>query len=171
MTLLQVIEKLREIARDHRLINSFYFGDISKWSEFSTVNYASCVLTLNNANYSAPLTQLNFSLWIADRLLHDGSNRDNVLSDTLQIMQDLIAMIDNPSFRDWKPELNGALEFFEDDRGNDNADIVAGVKLDFVITVPKANNRCAVPTNTRNAILTEEGLEIFTEDGNYIAPE
>jgi hypothetical protein len=171
MTLIQVIARIREIVADQRLIKSFYFGDISNWSEFAEMQYTSCVLTLNGASFQAPLTTFNFSIWISDRLDSNGANRDNILSDTVQIIQDVVAIMNNQAYRDWKPETNNQLEFFEDMRGNDSVDMVAGTKLDFSISTLTPANRCFIPTNSRSAILTEEGLEIFTEDGNYIAPE
>jgi hypothetical protein len=177
MTLNQNVAQLRSIITAHRQVKSFYFGDIVNWTELQAMKYTSVVLTLNDAARLKTVTQLNFSLWISDRLLTDQSNRNDVLSDTLQILQDLISQINNIEIF-WFPQVDEkAITFFEDERNNDNADVVAGVKYDFSLSIRTPLNLCVVPTRgdeeeqIRNGILREDGLFILGEDGTTIITE
>jgi hypothetical protein len=171
ITLNQVKQKLREIVLSHAQINSYYWGDISDWTEFNGLVYPSCLVTLNDALTTKPFTTLNLSIWVSGRLLHDGSNVDDVLSDTLQIINDLLSDIDNQDNL-WRPELEGkVLNFFSDKMGNDNADVVAGVRVDFAISIITPRDRCQVPHRVTRFIATEQGFEILSENGNVLTPE
>jgi hypothetical protein len=169
MTLNQVKKTLRDIAASHKLINSFYFGDLSEWAEFDGLKYTSCLVVVNEAVFRRPLFDLNLSLWITDRLEADNSNRDEVLSDTLQIVHDFMSEIDSPA-HEWRPQIDGAsLSIVEDYRGNDNADRVAGWKVDFSLGLIAPLNRCVVPK--RRYIQTENGFNFITEDGQTMHEE
>jgi hypothetical protein len=171
MTLNKVKSQLKEIIETHKLVRSFYFGDLSEWTEFTEMAYPSTLFVLNDANFNRPVTTLNLSLYVSDRLEEDNSNRDEVLSDTLQIVQDILADIDNPT-NDWLPNVIGAqLTPFEDNRGNDNVDNVAGWKIDFSLGLYTPANRCAIPKGMRKFLITEGGLEIISEDADLVTIE
>jgi hypothetical protein len=160
----------------HPQIKSFYFGDISEWSEFTGLAYPSFVITIGEPSFEKNITWLNFSAWASDRLTENNSNRNEVLSDMMQVMQDFIATVDNPEL-DWLPDVDGKNGvFYYDELGNDNADIIGGIKLDFRIGLHNPKNRCHIPSSSDGAqignfILTEEGLYIKTEDGEGIELE
>jgi len=171
MTLNQTIKRLQDIVVEHGQINSYYFGELSNWSSFPNLVYPSCLITLNDATITTPRTELNFSMWVTDRLTFDNTNSNEVMSDTLQVMNDLLAAIDDTAIN-WLPNFEGKpVVFFEDSRNNDNADVVGGVKIDFTIGINTPKDRCAMPTRTRNYIITETGLVIIGEAGIGLIPE
>ena len=171
MTLNQTIKKLKDIICNHAQINSYYFGDIATWSEFTGIVYRSVVLTLTGASYSTPQITLDFTLWISDRLNDDNGNQTEALNDTLLILLDFISQINSPKI-DWQPQTDGKnISFFDDEAGNDNVDKVAGVKFDFSISIPAPKDRCQVPLSIRTGIMDEQGLFILTESGQNITEQ
>lgn len=174
MTLKQVIKQLRTIVLSHRLVKSYYFGNITEWDEFTGLVYPSVVITMDRPTIEKNLTRVGFTIWIADRLKEDSSNRNDVLSDTLQMLNDFVSDVDDIEI-DWLPGVEGDGDFFEDQRGNDNGDLVGGVKFDFSISIKTPKDTCQVPRNTEevasSAILTEQGFEIITENSETIITE
>jgi hypothetical protein len=175
MTLNQAIKNLRELVLSHRQVNSFYLGHISEWSEFSGLSYPSVVVTLGEPVIGKNMNRLNLSFWISDRLTEDNSNRDEVLSDTLQILNDLISLMHDQDY-EWLPDTDEKqASFYDDELNNDNNDRVGGIKFDFELGLYHVKDRCRVPVagdaQSGNFILTEDGLYIRTEDNQSIETE
>lgn len=164
MTHNQIILLLRGFAVAHKQINSMGFGDYND-DEGNTLNLnyspddknspvypmlwadtGNAVVGLNsNANSQSSNT---YTVWILDKREADDRNTDEVLSDTQQILYDLLAFLQNPQFSD-------ANLFYVDKtvtlipfRRADLRDVVTGWSMNIVFRIPYLADRCAIPLNT-----------------------
>lgn len=172
MTLNKVISRIKKIVGDHLQIKTFYFGELTEWVEFSFLQYNSVLLVLNGANISRNEIAYNFTIYIADLLNNGSDNKTEIHSDTVLILNDLFSDFDDQGlYDDWTFEGDGAnVTFFDDERGNDNPDIVAGVQCNFTIKTSLVHDRCQIPKR-RNGILHEQGFTIFTENNQITVTE
>jgi hypothetical protein len=143
MTLNQVVTTVTNLANAHEQIKSVYFGDLSDYLSRGTENiYPSLFFDLTGGNIAEKSTTLNFSLYFFDRMLPEDTNETEVLSDQLEICQDIIAQLRYNNF-EFDEGLSATLSFFTED----TPDLLAGVRADITIELPYTANRCVVPTN------------------------
>lgn len=71
------------------------------------------------------------------------TNEDDVLSDTLSIMMDLVAQMNNGNLNDWFISSDNPLQAFTETEG----DMYAGWYMDFSIRMIYRQNICEVPSN------------------------
>ena len=142
MTLNQVVATITNLANAHEQIKSVYFGDLSDYLSRGTENiYPSLFFDLTGGNIQEKSVILNFSLYFFDRMLPEDTNETEVLSDQLQICQDIIAQLRYNNF-EFDEGLNATLTFFTED----TPDLLAGVRADITIDLPYTANRCVIPT-------------------------
>ena len=142
MTLNNLVTTITNLANAHEQIKSVYFGDLSDYLSRGTENiYPSLFFDLTGGNIQEKSVVLNFSLCFFDRMLPEDTNETEVLSDQLQICQDIIAQLRYNNF-EFDEGLNATLTFFTED----TPDLLAGVKADITIDLPYTANRCVIPT-------------------------
>ena len=142
MTLNQVVATITNLANAHEQIKSVYFGELSDYLSRGTENiYPSLFFDLTGGNIQEKSVVLNFSLYFFDRMLPEDTNETEVLSDQLQICQDIIAQLRYNNF-EFDEGLNATLTFFTED----TPDLLAGVRADITIDLPYTANRCVIPT-------------------------
>jgi hypothetical protein len=142
MTLNNLVTTITNLANAHEQIKSVYFGDLSDYLSRGTENiYPSLFFDLTGGNIQEKSVVLNFSLYFFDRMLPEDTNETEVLSDQLQICQDIIAQLRYNNF-EFDEGLNATLTFFTED----TPDLLAGVKADITIDLPYTANRCVIPT-------------------------
>jgi hypothetical protein len=143
MTLNQVVATITNLASAHEQIKSVYFGEISDYLSRGTENiYPSLFFDLTGGQIQEKSVVLNFSLYFFDRMLPEDTNETEVLSDQLEICQDIIAQLRYNNF-EFDEGLSATLSFFTED----TPDLLAGVRADITIELPYTANRCVVPTN------------------------
>jgi len=142
MTLNNLVTTITNLANAHEQIKSVYFGDLGDYLSRGTENiYPSLFFDLTGGNIQEKSVVLNFSLYFFDRMLPEDTNETEVLSDQLQICQDIIAQLRYNNF-EFDEGLNATLTFFTED----TPDLLAGVKADITIDLPYTANRCVIPT-------------------------
>lgn len=145
MTLNQIVAELTKIGNAHEQINFVYFGDV--WERLSNgeVTYPAMFFTLTGANVAAKEISYSFSLYFMDRMLMEETNETEVLSDMTQVGGDIVAQLRYPKDYanvTWTLNQNLPVTFYTES----DPDLLAGVKLDAILTVPFINNRCEVPS-------------------------
>jgi len=81
-------------------------------------------------------------LYFFDRMLHEETNETEVMSDMLEVCQDIIAQLRHNNF-EFDEGLNVTLSFFTED----TPDLLAGVRADITLDLPYLANRCVVPSS------------------------
>ena len=142
LTLNQIVKTINSLANAHKQIKSVYFGDIADYLSRGVENvYPSLYYDLTGGSVQERGVTLNFSLYFFDRMLPEDTNETEVLSDQLEICQDIIAQL---RYNNWEFDegLNATLTFFTED----TPELLAGVRADITLELPFIANRCQVPS-------------------------
>lgn len=140
VTLNQLIGKLQSIAASHAQINNFFFGDIADLGTEGPMQYPVLFADIAPSNFNYKVISLNFQLMVMDIVKKDLSNENDVMSDCLQIIEDVIIELRNPS-EIFLIQDTINLTPFMDSRGDE----VAGWTANITINVPSTYNSCAIP--------------------------
>ncbi len=142
LTLNQIVKQITEFGNTHEQIKFVYFGDV--WERLSNgeVTYPAMFFSLIDAQILAKQIQYNFSIYVMDRMLMEETNETEVLSDMTLIGQDMVAKLRDHVYN-WIASDNMTLSFYTES----DPDYLAGVKIDFSLTLSSLNDTCQIPTN------------------------
>lgn len=142
MTLNQIVKQITTFGNNHEQIKFVYFGDV--WERLSNgeVTYPAMFFSLIDAQILAKQIQYNFSIYVMDRMLMEETNETEVLSDMTLIGQDMVAKLRSPEYN-WTANDNMSLSFYTES----DPDYLAGVKIDFSLTLSSLNDTCQIPSN------------------------
>jgi len=142
MTLNQLVKTIQDIGTAHKQIETVYFGDLPDFLNRGAENvYPALYFDVTGANISGTSLNINFSMYFFDRMLPEETNETEVLSDMLEVAQDIIAQFRYNNF-DFDPLANVTIDFFTED----TPELLAGVRADIILELPFTADRCAVPT-------------------------
>mgnify|MGYP007090451738 FL=1 len=142
MTLNQIVKQITAFGNNHEQIKFVYFGDV--WERLSNgeVTYPAMFFNLNDAQILAKQIQYNFSIYVMDRMLMEETNETEVLSDMTLVGQDMVASLRDHIYN-WIVSDNMSVTFYTES----DPDYLAGVKIDFSLTLSSLNDTCQIPTN------------------------
>ena len=142
MTLNQIVKQITAFGNNHEQIKFVYFGDV--WERLSNgeVTYPAMFFNLNDAQILAKQIQYNFSIYVMDRMLMEETNETEVLSDMTLVGQDMVASLRDHIYN-WIVSDNMSVTFFTES----DPDYLAGLKIDFSLTLSSLNDTCQIPTN------------------------
>lgn len=142
MTLNQIVKTITTFANNHEQIKFVYFGDV--WERLSNgeVTYPAMFFTLTDAQILAKQIQYNFSIYVMDRMLMEETNETEVLSDMTLVGQDMVASLRDHIYN-WIVSDNMPITFYTES----DPDYLAGIKIDFSLTLSSLNDTCQIPTN------------------------
>jgi hypothetical protein len=142
MTLNQIVKQITAFGSNHEQIKFVYFGDV--WERLSNgeVTYPAMFFNLNDAQILAKQIQYNFSIYVMDRMLMEETNETEVLSDMTLVGQDMVASLRDHIYN-WIVSDNMSVTFYTES----DPDYLAGVKIDFSLTLSSLNDTCQIPTN------------------------
>ena len=168
LTYNQILKRLRSLALSHRQIDSFHKGDPWEFTVNGDIVFAAIfVETLPGViNRTERQIRHNFKITLLDRVGVSNDtegNEQEVISDMMSVAADYLAMIGSEQWDDW--EINAATAFTPVTEMLD--DMAAGVTMDVSINVNHVFDVCQVP---RDAIITEDGFDILTENNEQIIP-
>lgn len=150
-TLNQIVENLRDIARNHYQINNFgYYSNASDFYQSGTTNspemWCTCMSVTVDPQSGMPIYTIN--IIIADNVKRGQVNELEVESDLILIAQDVIAQVRHPSYR-WNVTQTSNITLPSEKTPKN----LTYAEFQVAIRVPKPNNRCAIPFST-NPITT-----------------
>ena len=142
MTLNQIVKQISAFGNNHEQIKFVYFGDV--WERLSNgeVTYPAMFFNINDAQILAKQIQYNFSIYVMDRMLMEETNETEVLSDMTLVGQDIVANLRDQIYN-WVVSDNMSVTFFTES----DPDYLAGLKIDFSLTLSSLNDTCQIPTN------------------------
>lgn len=142
MTLNEVNLALQTIATNHRQINSYGSGELYDIVTSGDTNYPLMYTMLENSTIGGKVESLVFTILIMDIVKGGRVNEDEVASDMLEIVKDIIALLQDPSY-EWEfDQQNITIEPFTE-RFTDS---VTGYSFKVTLLLPFAFDRCVVPT-------------------------
>jgi len=172
LTYNQILRRLENLAISHLQIDSFFQGNPNEFDEQSAnqiaddVSYAACFVQSlpGSINRLDKYRVYNFKLFLLDRVEQDKRNEQEVQSDMDLVAQDLVSMIGSSQWDDWDLT-NASPVTFVSEMLND---LCAGVELDLTLNVEYVPDVCQIP---RDAILTEDGFDLVTEQNETLITE
>ena len=144
MTLNQIIAKIQAQAERHKMVGKFACGAEYNLAVDEVKFYPLVWLVPDGFDFSTleRLVTYRFALLVFDRVFESESNTIEVLSDTAQIMIDLVAMVEQDiEFDNLQLVVSSTAEPFYDAK----TDIVAGYGIQFTIQSPYLSDTCVVP--------------------------
>lgn len=142
MTLNQLIKKIEDIGNAHHQIKTTFYGSAFDFlSKGSDALYPAFLFDINNASINGKTLTVSFSFFFMDRMLPEETDYQDVVSDQLQIAQDIIAQLSYNDF-DFEFQQSVTLNSFIEN----TPDLLAGWQTDVSLDLPYIYNRCEVPT-------------------------
>lgn len=149
MTLNQLIRRIEIIAKSHKQIGYFYYGDPVWWlsKEDERISYPACIVDINRSTIDKEqhLNRYQVEVTLCDLVnVSDGSglNEVEVFSDLTSVAEDLVSMFSSPAFQnDLTVGESAGVEYFRDKF----EDVTAAVKFTIEIATNYDSNRCQVP--------------------------
>lgn len=90
MNIVQIIQTIKEVSLQHKLVNSAYDGDVyENWNSAET-NYPSVNVGIENVTNGGYGSNISVILYYGDRLLQDKSNSNEVITDGVNTLQSII---------------------------------------------------------------------------------
>lgn len=170
LTLNNVVTNLNNIADSHSLINNFFYGEIYDFATSGVVDYPAMLVTSEPNSLSRGVITMSFNIYVADLVQKGIVDRREVLSNTQQVILDILATLDMTVAYDWNVNidnitLNDFVDKFQDE--------VTGWWFKLDLRIPNALNRCAVPIESPLVIKepaptgegTEKGSAFFDATG------
>ena len=141
MTLNQVQTALEAIATNHRQINSYGSGELYDIVTSGDTAYPLMYTMLENSTIGSRVESLVFTILVMDIVKGGRVNEDEVASDMLEIVKDIIAQLQHPSYTWEFDEQNVTIEPFTE-RFTDS---VTGYSFKVTLLLPFAFDRCVIP--------------------------
>lgn len=147
LTLNQVISRIRTLSLSHSQINDFYFGDVPEFDANGDLSYPAVLLEQQPGNIDRVnrLQTFSFRAYLLDRVLvseDTEGNEQEVLSDMSSVAADLLAMLMYYENEDvFIISQVSPVSSVTEQMG----DMVAGVVVDFTVSVEFLIDRCQVP--------------------------
>jgi hypothetical protein len=148
LTLNQVVQRIKTIAKVHKQIKNFYYGNVTDFLGDKKTRYASLFLQDSPGviDPASKAVTMNFKIYLLDLENVSEDTQQNTLdvqSDMLSVGTDLISEFDFSSYTDWRVSASSPFSLVREKF----SDVVAGVVIDISIPVPYDKDTCAVPNN------------------------
>lgn len=149
MTLNQVLRRIEKICLAHKQVRRFRVGLNEDMFTDKTAKYAACMLTYQSGSISSSghSATISFRL-IAVDMVHVSEdakdNQDEVLSDMLSVIMDVMAMLNWAGYNDWAVSKDNQLQALIEE----GDDMYAGWAIDFSIKIMWDQNVCQIPSET-----------------------
>jgi hypothetical protein len=144
LTLKKIVQKLEDLADDHRQISDFYFGDPGEFETEAPFTYPVMGAWVNPGTIGKGFHRERLTLYFADLVKADESNETHVLSDMRSVAMGIYSQL-KQYFQLNKIQLirDAELSPFWNSWGSD----VAGWQLNIVIEQFFEANSCAEPSS------------------------
>ena len=142
----QTIAKFQEFATSHRQVNEFANGDLweaIQHNKLTDFKYPLLFVMDNNAPIGSKEITLSFSVVVMDKA-NEGTVENEVKSDTLLILLDLLAYLDKDVTDNWKYvvlQRQGSAEPFTERLD----DTLTGWQINIDLKQPLAYDTCQIP--------------------------
>jgi hypothetical protein len=161
----QYIKLFSDIAIAHRSINSYHVGDLDNYTanQNDALNPVTLWVIVNDDIIEGKVDKPKYSFVVLDYVNQDSSNLDEVLSDTLRISKDVVAMLRQPYYETFfKLEESVTFNPFNEKFDSD----VAGWQFDLIFNQSFLYDACEVNTTGLPSI-NYETISINTSNSTW----
>ena len=137
-----IIKAFRDFCDKHYQIAQCITPTVE--ADFQTIEnkFPSVVIVPVASNMGAGQLSLSFAVIVADILIADGSNSNDLYNDTLEIAKDFVAWFTGSPELDWSIGDEVSIEPFAEKYD----DYLAGWAMQVSVTVPYDHTVCDIPT-------------------------
>lgn len=139
-TLIQIINKIKEIGTANKMIQTTMFGIPMDAQALQDVKYPLFCFDLVDMPLSDKIETFNFRMMFLDMMKADRSNEEDALSDMIMISNDVVAALNNNN-NDFQLNKSIQRERIQDE----TPDILCGTMLTVSLYQPMDYNRCQIP--------------------------
>jgi hypothetical protein len=166
----QILTYFSSIAYHHEQINSFGIGDLNQITNDivtkKSPRYTKMYIVPEEVEFNENHIHYNFAVVIADKVEDDLSNLQDVMSDTLEIIQDIWTIFyqsytsqdgnfSNIIVGDWGPDVNPFTERFDD--------VLGGWTMHIRMSAPFDYNSCNLPIQTGFTFPQDESFSNYKQ--------
>ena len=143
MTLNNILKEFQSLATSHKQINGYADGQLYDLVTSGDIQYPFLFSILENSQLGNRVEALTFTFVLMDIVKGGRVNEDDVNSDMLEIVKDILAQLHHPSYAwDFENDLVTIEPFTES-----FVDSVAGYSFKVTLLLPFAYDRCVMPFN------------------------
>jgi len=142
-----IVTNLNNFCQSHYQINEFNNGDLweaIQHNQFTDFNYPLVFMVDAGGSLEEGAINLSFDILCMDLVDKGEENENDVKSDTLQILLDVVAYLEKQNTNDWyyvQILKNNSLESFTE-RFDDE---LTGWKINITLKQPNTYNECQIP--------------------------
>ena len=153
ITLNQLVKIFNDFTVRHYQLKTFYYGDVYKIDTIKDIQYPLLGVfqgnvSLNKTNEYVRSMSYGFNIIVGDILKNDDTNEQELRSDTLQIIADFVAEINQDPFYQSNNILIETTSVCEPFTEKLN-DIITGWMVTVTITVPFHYTPCTAPSEDK----------------------
>jgi hypothetical protein len=143
ITLNRLREEMENLSLANEFVSSFHYGAFLDILKSQKVDYCSVMMNVNNASIDRDYLNITIEIAVADKVDKDNENRNDVESDTLQILSDIFSVVSYSNRWNDFSKLTGStparkfISRFEDD--------VTGWGQTINLSLKRKNGICDLP--------------------------
>lgn len=167
MTHNEFIKLFTDISTNHRDINSFGSGDLWEYmaNEGATLNPVTMWVFVQPNSVVGGVDNPKYSIVIMDAVDKGEGNEDEVLSDTLRIAKDILAVLRQPYYEDFfQFDKNVTFDNFTERFDSE----MSGWQFDITFKQPFTYDGCQVNMSSLPNIYTTDVVRIVDQDDNLV---
>lgn len=168
MTHNQYIKLFNDLATNHRDINSFGSGDLWEYmaNESNVVLPVTMWVIIQPNAVVGGIDSVKYSVVIMDAVDKDEDNEDEVVSDTLRIAKDILAILKQPYYEEFfQIEKNVTFDNFTERFDSE----MTGWQFDLIFKQPFTYNGCQVNMSNLPNIQNTDLVKIIDQNNNVIS--
>lgn len=136
-----VLKLLRDIGDSHMMIHSTTVGDIYELDLEKATEFPLLHINALNVEMTEATLIMNFQLFLCDIVTEDHESEEDVLSDTLQIITDILSLLRNETYEGFYTQGNYTIEPFVERFDNS----LSGWTVNLPIIVDNDFQSCDLP--------------------------
>lgn len=142
MTYKQTKEAVQAILENHAMIKRVIFNSPLEWMFANEQpEFPICCFTINNGSFEKGYKNFTLTIWFLDKSGKEGEFETDVVSDQVEIANDIVSLLRQSQKRSWLMDDNISFQVISDSF----EDYLAGVQLDVTLKTIDNYDACSVP--------------------------
>jgi hypothetical protein len=144
MTLKQTKNQVQQLLQSHAMIRRVIYNTPQEWMfAEQQPEYPLACFWIGAGSLEQGFKNFNVTMWFLDIAGKEGIHELDVVSDQVEIANDIVALLRQSHLRSWQIDDNIQLEIISDAL----EDYIAGVRLEVNIKTINRYDACSVPIN------------------------
>ena len=142
MTYKQVKLAVQALLENHAMIKKVMFNTPQEWMyRGENPEFPLCCFAMNGGALEPGYKVMNLQIWFLDRAGVDGEFEVDVVSDQVEIANDIVALLKQSWVNDWLIDENVIFEVLLEKFD----DFISGCRIDVILKTQNDYDTCAIP--------------------------